>query len=157
MWSLPLHGLFRSTNLQCDLTYIPRKPATDHSHSIHRCGLGRSHLYTSISWGNSCFFSSKGCFFPELLTCLTTCWGECPVLLGNDETQERLLVRTGHSEMTFYTSVYKLWKPEQTDSAPVVLYLEEYDCTQKVSQRKADSILWSSSECRNIICWTNLS
>lgn len=65
MWSLPLHGLFRSTNLQCDLTYIPRKPATDHSHSIHRCGLGRSHLYTSISWGNSCFFFLQGVFFPR--------------------------------------------------------------------------------------------
>lgn len=87
------------------------------------------------------FLSSKGCFFPPLLTCLTTCWGECPVLLGNDETQERPLVRTGHREMTFYSSVYKLWKPEQTDRAPGVWNLEEHNCTQKVSQRKADSIL----------------
>lgn len=157
MWSLPLHGLFRSTNLQCELTNIPRKPATDRSCSMHMCGLGKSHLYTSISWGDSCFLSSKGCFFPQLLTCLTTCWGECPVLLGNDETQERPLVRMRHREMTFYTSVYKLWKPEQTDRAPVVLHLGEHKCTQKVSQRKADSILWPSAECRNITFWTNLS
>lgn len=125
-------------------------PFTLHTHVA--CAKSSVYIYI-LRW----FLFSKGCFFPQLLTYLTTCWGKGLVLLVNDGTQERPLVRTGHSEMTFYSWVYQPWKPEQTDRAPVFLHLEEHNCTQKVSQREAGNILWLSSGCRNITFWTNLS